>query len=99
MELARATWNKILEETSKGRVGDPVDLDDFNLEEGLLVDTFGVMERHGSATADTLRIINNFRANMANEYADMPEKLSYDGFSELKQTCISSVQSMDASEF
>ena len=86
-KLASATWEKVLTETAKGRTGLPVDLESFDLEEGLLVDTFGIWERHGDASEDTLRLINDFRANQANEFAYMPERLSYDGFGEIKEAC------------
>ena len=86
-KLAWATWEKVLSDTEKGRLGEPMDISDFPMHDGLLVDTFGIWERHGSSTQDSLRIIHNFKANQANEFAYMPEKLSYNGFGELKQTC------------
>ena len=86
-KLAVATWKKVVSETSKGRVGEPIDLDKFDLSSALSVDTFGIWERRGGAVEDSLRIINNFKANRVNEFAYMPEKLSYDGFAELHQTC------------
>lgn len=87
VRLAEATWEKILADTQKGRVGEPVGLDSIPLDEVLLVDTFGIWERHGSASQDTLRVINNFKANLANDYAYMSEKLAYDGFGQLKESC------------
>ena len=60
-----------------------MDIEQVPLSDILLVDTFGIWERHGDADADTLRVINNFRANEANDYAYMPEKLHYDGFAHL----------------
>ena len=86
-KLAEATWDKIMKEQTKGQAGEPIDLEDFPLQEALLVDTFGIWERHGAADKDTLRIINDFKANQANEFAYMPEKLAYNGFGEAKETC------------
>ena len=48
--------------------------------------TFCIWEHRGNAEVDTLRVINNFRANEANDYAFMPEKLHYDGFVHLQDS-------------
>ena len=60
-----------------------MEVDDVDLSTNLLADTFGVWECR-SAGDFKVRVTNNFRANTANEYAWMPSKLTYNGFSELK---------------
>ena len=84
-KLAGDMWEKICLERSKGRISAPIEIEQFPMGEALLVDTFGVYEQHGIATEETLRVINNFKANEANGYAYMTEKLHYDGFPELKE--------------
>ena len=87
-ELAERTWNKVVSDLEAGRVGEPFDLQDAALDDCLLVDTFGIWERHGEAGNWKLRVINNFKANLVNEFAWMPEKLSYNGFDELLEAAI-----------
>ena len=84
-KLAADMWEKIGLERSKGRISEPMNLDQFRMGEALLVDTFGVYEQHGQATEETLRVISNCKANEANGYASMTEKLHYDGFPELTE--------------
>ena len=81
MELARETWTKV-KDIGDNRAGAPVELEAVALDECLLVDTFGMWERHAGSDWK-VRIISNFKSNMANECAWMPTKLRYDGFSEL----------------
>ena len=59
------------------RAGNPMDLEDFSLDDCLLVDTFGVWETRGEEGERKLRIIINFKANSVNDYAWMPEKVFF----------------------
>jgi len=83
--LAEETWQKVIADIDKGRASQPMDLDSFPIDRALLVDTFGLYECHGDATENTVRVINNFKDNLVNSYAFMPEKLKYDSFPELKE--------------
>ena len=44
--LARETWSKLQQDIQKGFMGQPVELDQLDLNKVLLVDTFGVWEKH-----------------------------------------------------
>ena len=82
-ELAHGTWQKFLKDVEANRAGKPVDVDQVCLDDQLLVDTFGIWERH-SGGEWKIRVINNFRANLVNDHAWMPSKLRYSGYGELR---------------
>jgi len=84
-KLAKETWQKVEADIEKGRASQPMELDSFPSDRALLVDTFGLYECHGEATEHTVRVINNFKDNLVNSYAFMPEKLKYDSFPQLKE--------------
>ena len=84
-KLAEETWEKMLADTVQGRAGPPIELEEFEMDKGLLVDTFGIYECHGEALDSKVRVINNFKGNFANYFAWMPSKLRYNGFSELRE--------------
>ena len=84
VELAWKTWEKVKKDIDDNRAGVPVELESISLEDCLLVDTFGVWERHAGSDWK-VRVINNFKSNAANDYAWMPSKLRYNGFSDLKE--------------
>jgi len=84
LELARKTWEKVRKDIDENRAGNPIELESVALGECLLVDTFGVWERHAGSDWK-VRVINNFKSNTANDYAWMPSKLRYNGFSDLKE--------------
>ena len=70
------------------RTGRPVDLDSVSLDDKLLVDTFGIWERRGGGDWK-IRIINNFRSNLVNDFAWIPSKLQYSGYGDLKDAAAS----------
>jgi len=80
---AWATWKKVQSDLEADRIGAPAEIGDTPLDKFLLVDTFGVWEMHGESKEWKIRVINDFRANSVNDFAWMPEKLSYNGFHEL----------------
>ena len=82
--LAVEAWAKVQKDIRNGHAGVPIKLADSNMTEGLLVDTFGVWERHAGANWK-VRVISNFRGNQANDYAWMIARLRYDGFDHLLQ--------------
>ena len=81
-ELVVEAWAKVEKDIQNGHAAEPIELEAFDVREGLLVDTFGVWERHAGSNWK-VRVISNFRANQANDYAWIPLKLRYDGFDEL----------------
>ena len=82
--LAVETWKTFQQDVERGYAGAPQELDAVNLEEILLVDSFGVWERHSNSDWK-VRVLNNFRANSVNDFAWLPAKMKYDVFSELMQ--------------
>ena len=60
MVLARQAWAKLQQDISLGRAGQPQHVDNIDLDSALLVDTFGVWERHGEADWK-VRLINKFK--------------------------------------
>ena len=67
----------------KGYAGQPIKLSEIDLHNNLLVDTFGIYERHAGQDWK-VRLINNFKKNTVNQYAWLPSKLSYDNFDQLQ---------------
>ena len=67
-----------------GRAGKPQKLEELDLDQILLVDTFGVWERHGGSDWK-VRLINNFRRNRVNEFSWVPAKLQQNGYSDLRE--------------
>ena len=80
--LAHAAWEKIQKDIAKGYAGKPVKVSDIDLQCNLLVDTFGIYERHAGQDWK-IRLINNFRRNAVNDYAWLPSKMQYDNFDQL----------------
>ena len=76
-KLASEVWTKTLRDIEAGRSGEPIDLDGVDLQDVLLVECFGVWERHGESAAWKARDIHNFRRNGVNDCAWLPEKLAY----------------------
>ena len=83
VRIAGEVWRKTQKDIELGRAGTPMELHEVNLEDILLVEAFGILEQHGDATQSTVRGIHNFRANLVNECAFMPQKLRYDGFDQM----------------
>ena len=81
-ELLWKSWDKLQQDIARGVAGPPQELSTINLEEQLLVDSFGVWERHANE-AWKVRVINNFRANHVNDYAWIPSKIKYNSFAEI----------------
>ena len=84
LNLVRKGWEKLQQDISLGRAGQPQPLEEIDLDRVLLVDTFGVWERHGDADWK-VRLINNFRRNRVNEFSWVPAKLQYNGYSDLRE--------------
>ena len=83
-ELQLKTWEKFMQDVNKGVASPPVDIDAINLDENLLVDSFGVWERHANERWK-VRVINNFKANQVNDFAWIPSKIHYNSFAEVLQ--------------
>ena len=84
MTLARQAWDKLQQDIALGRAGKPQKLEELDLDQILLVDTFGVRERHGGSDWKA-RLINNFKRNRVNEFSWVPAKLQYNGYSDLRE--------------
>ena len=84
LTLAHKAWEKLQQDIALGRAGQPQQLEEVDLDRILLVDTFGVWERHGSSDWK-VRLINNFRRNRVNEFSWVPAKLQYNGYSDLRE--------------
>ena len=82
--LLHETWSKFEQDVAKGYIGQPQELDTVYLSEILLVDSFGVWEKH-AGTSWKVRVINNFRYNAVNSYAWVPARMHYDNFTELME--------------
>ena len=82
--LQQKTWEKFMQDVEKGVASPPQDIDTINLDEHLLVDSFGVGERHANETW-MVRVINNFKANHVNDFAWIPSKIQYNNFEEVLQ--------------
>ena len=82
LQLANEAWLKVQKDIANGHAGTPIPVADLDLENNLLVDTFGIYEKHAGSDWQ-VRVINNFRRNTINQYAWMPSKMRYDGFNEL----------------
>ena len=80
--LAEAAWGKMKKDMAKGYAGTPIPVQELDLEKNLLVDTFGIHEKH-SGCDWKVRFINDFRKNTVNQFAWLPSKLRYDGFGQL----------------
>ena len=78
--VAREVWQKTQKDIELGRAGAPMELHKVNLNEVLLVEAFGILEQHGNSSQPSVRGIHNFRSNLVNDCAFMPQKLGYDGF-------------------
>ena len=83
-QLLEATWAKFQQDVDKGYVGEPQELSSVNLSEILLVDSFGIWERHAGSEWKT-RVINNYRSNHVNSYSWVPSRIKYDDFTELME--------------
>lgn len=81
-ELAREAWKKLVKDRQQGYAGEPLKVSEIDLHNNLLVDTFGIYERHAGQDWK-VRLINNFKRNTVNQYAWLPSKLSYDNFDQL----------------
>ena len=81
-ELQQKTWEKFIQDVDKGVASPPQDIDSINLDEHLLVDSFGVWERHANEKWK-VRVINNFKANHVNDFAWVPSKIHYNSFAEV----------------
>ena len=77
---AREVWEKTARDIELGRAGAPLELDEVDLSDVLLVEVFGFVEQHGESAQAQVRGIHNFRANRVNDCALMIQKLKYDGF-------------------
>ena len=73
-----------MQDVEKGVASPPQDISTINLDEQLLVDSFGVWERHANETWK-VRVINNFKANHVNDFAWIPSKIQYNNFEEILQ--------------
>ena len=82
-DVAQEVWQKTKTDIEMGRAGEPLELDDVDLDDVLLAEVFGILEQHGNAAKVSVRGIHNFRANFVNECAVMPQKLRYDGFDQM----------------
>ena len=83
-QLVQETWAKFQQDVDRGYIGAPRELDTVDLEQVLLVDSFGVWEKHASSNWK-VRVINNFRSNKVNSFAWLPSKIEYDKFTELME--------------
>ena len=75
---------KTRKDISNWFAGQPMPVASLDLNDNLLVDTFGIYEHHAGQTWK-VRLINNFRSNSVNSYAWLPFKMSYDSFDALQQ--------------
>ena len=82
LQLAKEAWAKVQKDISNGHAGTPIKVEQVDLESNLLVDTFGIYEKHAGSDWK-VRVINNFRSNTVNQYAWMPSKMRYDGFGDV----------------
>ena len=81
-DLVQKTWGKFQQDMSRGYIGELRALSTLDLSQVLLVDSFGVWERH-AAPQCKVRVINNFKANKVNSFAWVPSKIEYDNFEEM----------------
>ena len=80
--LAEAAWGKMKKDMANGYAGTPIPVQELDLEKNLLVDTFGIYEKHAGWDWK-VRLINDFRRNTVNKFAWLPSKMRYDGFAQL----------------
>ena len=78
--LAAEIWDKTEADMRLGRVGPPQELDQVNLDEILLVESFGIWEHRGVAGLRKARQLHNFSMNFVNDCAYMHQKCRYDTF-------------------
>ena len=83
-ELAQEAWAKFQKYIDVGYADAPVELDQINLDEVLLVDSFPVLEQH-AGMQPKVWVINNYKSNRVNSFAWAPNRLRYNGFDDLKQ--------------
>ena len=76
-ELVDETWAKFEQDVQRGFIGTPQELDTVDLEQILLVESFGIWEQHAGSLRK-VRIINNFRSIKVNSFAWLPAKMKYD---------------------
>ena len=61
--LAEQAWSKFMKDVGKGYANVPVDIEEVNLHDVLLVDSFPVMEQH-AGSEPKVSVINNYRQNI-----------------------------------
>ena len=72
LALALEIWRQAEKDVSDGRAGPPVPLEEVDLSDVLLVDSFGIWEQSRVGGQPKARTIRNFRSNHVNDYAWMP---------------------------
>ena len=82
-ELANEAWTKTMKDIRNGYAGEPFSVADIDLHNNLLVDAFGIYEKHAGQDWK-VRLINNFKKNAVNQYAWLPLKLSCNNFDQLQ---------------
>lgn len=85
-EMAWTAWKKLGKDLEMKRISSPIEVDRIDLGKVLLVDTFGVWEKHGEAMDWKLRLINDFKSNKVNSFTVIQEKVRYDGFEHLQDS-------------
>ena len=83
-DLLQKSWDKLQQDISRGFVGQPQEISSVDLETQLLVDSFGVWEKHANE-AWKVRVINNYKANHVNDFAWFPCRIRYNSFAELME--------------
>ena len=83
-ELLEGVWTKMLQDQQKGFIGECRDLDSVDLDSCLLVDSFGVWERHAEGVRK-IRVISSYRSNEVNAHAWVPSKMRYTSYDALKE--------------
>ena len=83
-ELARESWSKTCKDIQHGFAGEPIPLSSLDLQDNLLVGTFGIYERRAGQNWK-VSLINNFRSNTVNNVAWLPSAMTYDSFDELQR--------------
>ena len=81
-DVVHKTWEKFQQDMSRGYIGELRDLSTLDLSQVLLVDSFGVWEKHAASQWE-VRGINNLKANKFNIFAWVPSKVEYDHFEEM----------------
>ena len=59
LRLAEETWSKLKQDIARGFMGEPMELNEIDMDKVLLVDCFGVWERHDGMDWK-VRVISNF---------------------------------------